>query len=355
MPTWPESRRGICLLIRHWRPGRTAWRRRCSPTRVSGSRRSGDPRGAGREPLRSGHLSSEIHHRDRSAPLSPWPRRSLNRLLHNTLGAPCAPWLTNAGACRTLVTLRTSFTKKRRSLNSRARWRCTLAAGANCVLGSPTLAFPRTHSTRRAGMKYHALFRWTFAIAGALALWVANAAPATAQQRGTIRGMVREASSQRPVAGVEIFVPGTQMRTTTDAQGRFELTGVPAGGAQVRVRAPGYSSALATTMVGAGQAVVVDFALNASVVALDEVVVTGTGATVERKQLGNTIATVKAEVIDAAPVRNFSEAIAAREAGVSILPSSGSAGEGARIRIRGNASLSQNNEPVVYVDGVRGG
>jgi len=78
-------------------------------------------------------------------------------------------------------------------------------------------------------MKYHALFRWTFAIAGALALWVANAAPATAQQRGTIRGMVREASSQRPVAGVEIFVPGTQMRTTTDAQGRFELTGVPAG------------------------------------------------------------------------------------------------------------------------------
>ena len=202
-------------------------------------------------------------------------------------------------------------------------------------------------------MKYHALFRWTFAIAGALALWVANAAPATAQQRGTIRGMVREASSQRPVAGVEIFVPGTQMRTTTDAQGRFELTGVPAGGAQVRVRAPGYSSALATTMVVAGQAVTVDFALNASVVALDEVVVTGTGATVERKQLGNTIATVKAEVIDAAPVRSFSEAIAAREAGVSILPSSGSTGEGARIRIRGNASLSQNNEPVVYVDGVR--
>ncbi|MBI2615750.1 MAG: TonB-dependent receptor plug domain-containing protein, partial [Gemmatimonadetes bacterium] len=202
-------------------------------------------------------------------------------------------------------------------------------------------------------MKYHALFKWAFMIAGALALWVANAAPATAQQRGTIRGTVREASSQRPVAGVQVFVPGTQMSTTTDAQGRFELAGVPAGGAQVRVRAPGYSSALATTMVVGGQAVTVDFALNTSVIALDEVVVTGTGAAAERKQLGNTIATVRADVIETAPVKSFSEAIAAREPGVSLLPSSGMAGEGARVRIRGNASLSMNNEPVVYVDGVR--
>ncbi len=202
-------------------------------------------------------------------------------------------------------------------------------------------------------MKHHALFRWAFAILGACALWVVSAAPATAQQRGTIRGTVREAASQRPVDGVQVFVPGTQMATTTDAQGRFELAGVPAGGAQVRVRAPGFSSALATTMVVGGQAVTVDFALNTSVIALDEVVVTGTGASVERKQLGNTIATVKADVIQDAPVQNFSEALAAREAGVSILPTSGLAGEGARIRIRGNASLSQSNEPVVYVDGVR--
>src|SRR3989304_10502611 len=80
-------------------------------------------------------------------------------------------------------------------------------------------------------MKYHALFRWTFAITGALALWITNAAPATAQQRGTVRGTVREASSQRPVPGVQVFVPGTQMSTVTNAQGQFELTGVPAGGA----------------------------------------------------------------------------------------------------------------------------
>jgi TonB-linked SusC/RagA family outer membrane protein len=191
------------------------------------------------------------------------------------------------------------------------------------------------------------------AILGACALWITSAAPAAAQQRGTIRGTVREASSQRPVEGVQVLIPGTQLSTTTDAQGRFELAAVPVGGAQIRVRAPGYSSALATTMVVGGQTVSVDFALNTSVIALDEVVVTGTGASTERKQLGNTIATVKADIVQDAPVQNFSEAIAAREAGVSILPSNGMAGDGARIRIRGNASLTQSNEPVVYVDGVR--
>lgn len=200
-------------------------------------------------------------------------------------------------------------------------------------------------------MNSRTLLRWVFTLA-AFAAFV-NATPGLAQQRGTIRGTVREADTQRPVPGVQVFIPGTQMATVTDAQGRFEFAGVPTGGMQVRVRAVGFSAAFATTTVVGGQAQTVDFALNKSVVALDEVVVTGTGATAERRQLGNTIATVRADVLEVAPVRDFSTALAGREAGVSVLPSSGLAGEGARIRIRGNASLSMSSEPVVYLDGVR--
>jgi TonB-linked SusC/RagA family outer membrane protein len=200
-------------------------------------------------------------------------------------------------------------------------------------------------------MNYRRLLRSAFTLAAVAAF--ANATPGAAQQRGTIRGTIREADTQRPVPGVQVFIPGTQMATVTDAQGRFEFPGVQTGGAQVRVRAVGYSAAFATTTVVGGQTVTVDFALNKSVVALDEVVVTGTGATAERRQLGNTIATVRADALEVAPVRDVSTALAAREAGVSILPTSGLAGEGARIRIRGNASLAMSNEPVVYVDGVR--
>jgi len=53
------------------------------------------------------------------------------------------------------------------------------------------------------------------------------------------------------------------------------------------------------------------------------------------------------------PVSSFSDLIQGREPGLVGLPSSGTTGEGARIRIRGSASLSQSNEPIVYVDGVR--
>lgn len=179
------------------------------------------------------------------------------------------------------------------------------------------------------------------------------ARPAAAQQTGTVRGVVRDATTQTPIVGVQVGVVGTRIAAITDQEGRFTLSNVPAGAAQVRARMLGYSGALSPVLVSADAPTTVDFALRQSVIALDELVVTGTGGATTRKQLGNTIASIDSSTIRLAPVQSFSEALAAREPGVQILPSSGLAGEGARIRIRGNASLSQSNEPVVYVDGVR--
>ena len=201
-------------------------------------------------------------------------------------------------------------------------------------------------------MKFGPLLRWALAAAMAVGIATTGATPAAAQQRGSVKGTVRDAGTLQPVSGVQVMIPNTKLQTTTDAKGAYEINGVPAGGVQLRVRAPGYSAALATTMVPADQAVTVDFKLTPSVISLDEVVVTGTGTSVEKKQLGNTIATVQASVLKDAPVTDVSEALAARVAGVDVLPTGGLAGEGARIRIRGNASLSQSNQPLVYVDGV---
>src|SRR5207248_6326706 len=96
-----------------------------------------------------------------------------------------------------------------------------------------------------------------------------------------------------------------------------------------------------------------DFAVGQAAIGLDVVVVTGAGAETEKRKLGNTVATIDVNGLRNAPVANFSEQLAAREPGVSVLPSSAMTGEGARIRIRGAASLSQPNEPIVYIDGVR--
>ncbi len=176
--------------------------------------------------------------------------------------------------------------------------------------------------------------------AAAVALSVAGAPVAMAQGTGTIRGTVTDAVTNRPVDGAQILVVGTSLTTISNATGQFQL-GVPEGQLTLRVRRVGYASATKAVTVTAGADSVADFALNQAAIGLDAVVVTGTGTETEVKKLGNTVVQIDAEQL------------AARDPSVSILPSGGLAGEGAQIRIRSPASITQANEPVVYVDGVR--
>ncbi len=190
-----------------------------------------------------------------------------------------------------------------------------------------------------------------FAAVGVLMALTAGAA--AAQRVGTIRGVVHDAGSRQPIQGVQVMVEGTRLGAVTDAEGRFELANVPEGSVNLRVRMIGYNTQMIETGVSPTQPATVEVAMRQSVIQLDAVVVTGTGAAVEKKQLGNTIATVDMSRIESAPVQTFSEALAGREPSVSLSAGSGLSGSGARIRIRGSNSLSMSNEPVVYLDGVR--
>jgi TonB-linked SusC/RagA family outer membrane protein len=178
-----------------------------------------------------------------------------------------------------------------------------------------------------------------------------------AQQTGSgsaIEGTVRDVASGRPLPNAQVSIVGTTTGAVTTESGTYRISNAPVGPAvQVRVRLIGYGADTKTVAVTLGQTVRADFTLAQSALQLDQVVVTGTGAAVETKKLGNTVATIDVAELRAAPIQNTSEAIASRTPGVSVLPSGGTTGAGARIRIRGNASLSQSNNPVIYIDGVR--
>jgi len=186
----------------------------------------------------------------------------------------------------------------------------------------------------------------------ALALLLAFA-PAAAQQTGTLTGTVTEDLSQRPLVGVQVYVVGTGLGTVTGSNGRYTLTNVPAGQIQLQAQLIGYKTLEKTVTLGAGVSERVDFLLGQTAIQLDEVVVTGAGIATQKRKLGNTVATINASAIENAPIKNISELLSAREPGVVTLTTGGMAGEGARIRIRGSASLSQLNQPIIYVDGVR--
>jgi TonB-dependent starch-binding outer membrane protein SusC len=200
------------------------------------------------------------------------------------------------------------------------------------------------------------LYRRTFRVfclvltAGLVGVPVSVAAQ---QQRGTIAGLVRATATQRPVASAQVFVPGTNIGAVTDAQGRYVLLNVPEGETRVQAQVLGFRLEEQTVRVTAGETVTVNFDLQESAVALDEIVVTGTAGQTRKREIGNSLTTISSSEIEVAPVRSAQDILTGRAAGVTVMANSGQPGSGAAIRLRGNNSLAMGNEPLVYVDGVR--
>lgn len=176
---------------------------------------------------------------------------------------------------------------------------------------------------------------------------------AVAAQEGSITGTVVDGSSMRPLDAVQVFVEGTSLGTLTNSSGRYLLLDVPVGEVTVSVDRVGYGSAEQTVTVADGETAQLDFELSTSAVQLDELVITGAGQATERRRLGNTVSAVDMERLQDAPTANFSEQLQGRTAGVSVSQSGGMAGEASEIRIRGTSSLTQSNNPIIYVDGIR--
>ena len=175
-----------------------------------------------------------------------------------------------------------------------------------------------------------------------------------AQATGTamVRGRVAEISG-RPLDAVQVLVPGTTRVVRTDARGVYRLGGLPAGTYTVRAQMLGFGAQSRSVTLGVTDTVVVDFELRPAALALDAVVVTGTAAESRKKEVGNAMAAISAREIEAAPVKNVQDILSGRSAGVTVLTNSGQPGAGGTIRLRGTNSVTQGNNPIIYVDGIR--
>jgi TonB-dependent starch-binding outer membrane protein SusC len=192
-------------------------------------------------------------------------------------------------------------------------------------------------------------------VAALVALFVAGAAPPSrvvAQgTTGAVEGTVKQAENGQPVSGARIQISGTTLRGVTSEAGEFRISGVPARQIEVTVRMIGYAPLTKRVVVAAGETARLEFAITVSALQLDQVVVTGTGQQVEARKLGNTVAVITPP--ENLPYNDIATMLQAREPGLSAISSAGLTGSGTRIRIRGNASLTQSNEPIVFLDGIR--
>ena len=144
------------------------------------------------------------------------------------------------------------------------------------------------------------------AVAAALGLFVA-AAPATAQQTGTIGGKVSD-DRGTPVAGAVVSVeagPGA----VTGADGSYLIEDVRAGQHTLRVRLIGYRPQSQAVTVAAGQRVTQNFTLVGDPLNLEAVVVTGTNAPRTRLETSNATTVLSASEISLAAPRSTTEAL----------------------------------------------
>lgn len=173
-----------------------------------------------------------------------------------------------------------------------------------------------------------------------------------AQAEGRLVGTVRSQAGE-PVEGATVLLQGTDIGTFTDQDGRYSLTAA-AGEYTVRVQAIGFAASRRTVTISAGQSATLDFNLSTRAVELQNLLVSLAAAEVQAKELGTDIETINAaEVIEDATISDFSDLLNSRAPGVSISETSGDAGTASKIRIRGATSLTQDNNPLVYIDGVR--
>lgn len=117
--------------------------------------------------------------------------------------------------------------------------------------------------------------RWLAGARAAGALLAMLLLPATivAQATGTLRGRIIDSETGDPVAEAVVRVRGLPA-VTGDSSGRFEVTGIPTGQAQVTIQALGYASNQWKVPVAAGQVLERQFSLDFSGESLPDLVVT---------------------------------------------------------------------------------
>lgn len=191
--------------------------------------------------------------------------------------------------------------------------------------------------------------------ASAVAVALVSAPPWSlqAQATGVVQGTVTAEGSNNPLLGVTVSIVGNPRFVRTDEGGKYRLTGVPTGTSTLRALHFGYAAQTRSITVMSGGTLTVNFSLKPAALSLDAVVVTGTAAESRKKEVGNAMATIDLKLGASPQVKNAQEMIAGRAPGVTVLGNSGQPGAGGTIRLRGSNSITQGNNPVIYVDGIR--
>ncbi|HEX5551707.1 MAG TPA: SusC/RagA family TonB-linked outer membrane protein [Chitinophagaceae bacterium] len=161
-----------------------------------------------------------------------------------------------------------------------------------------------------------------------------------------VSGVVRDLQKGVPLPGASIVVKGADRGTITNGEGRFVIH--VDKNEVLHVSDLGFDPKdITITAPVSGM----EISLTASINALNEVVVTALNISKEKKSLGYSVQELKSKDISQAQEPNLVNALSGKVAGVMVTNSQGDMGS-SRIVIRGETSISGNNQPLFVIDGV---
>ena len=169
---------------------------------------------------------------------------------------------------------------------------------------------------------------------------------ASAQNR-QLTGTVID-SANNGVISATINVKGSRTSTTSNADGKFSFN-VPVGKITLEVSSVGFETT--EFNVGAGDNNVT-ITLGTSSKQLGEVVVTALGIKKSKKALGYALSEVRGDELTLARTNSVVNNLVGKVAGLNVASTATGAGGSTRVILRGNTSISDNNQPLYVVDGI---
>ena len=164
-------------------------------------------------------------------------------------------------------------------------------------------------------------------------------------QTHVVTGKVTDENGQG-YPGAGITIKGTQLGTVTDVNGDFSVD-VPDANHQLVIQAVGYAT---QTVTETGAPVMVK--LQPTAKQLEGAVVTALGVKREKRELGYSTTTVDAEDLTAGQNTSAISGLSGKVAGANISSSTGGPGGDVRIVLRGEKSITKDNNALIIIDGV---
>ena len=168
-------------------------------------------------------------------------------------------------------------------------------------------------------------------------------------QAQTVVGTVTDATGA-PLPSASVLLDDGVKGVFTGLDGEFELN-VGTGEHSVSVNFIGYVKQTRKVNLKAGERLEWNVVLEEDAVLINDVVVVGYGVQ-RKKEVTGSIAQVDAKQITAVQTPSFEAALQGQAAGVQVSQSSGVAGAGSLVRVRGVASVSAAGDPLYVVDGI---